>query len=458
MKVNPNKIFNERLKNPTGLPYLNLVIFHTLIGFLIFAFRPLAIVYTFSILIYYILKIMRESHDPLVVLKACSYIAAAEVFLRMTGGLIFYETGKYTVILFIAFGLYYHNFKSSANIFIIFFVLLIPSVVITFLDISFEESFRKTILFNLSGEFCLFACALFCYNRDIKFKDYTKLLDIMLLPIVATATYLVFYTPNLQEVVTGAEGNFAASGGFGPNQVATVLGLGMFILFVRLFLTYNNKVLQFIMYGVLALISFRALATLSRGGVFTAVIMCIFFLFGFLRYAKPVIRTKSLVKIMLITIIGSMVWLASIYATNEMVYNKYTSRNADGSFQEDFTTGRITILETEIDMFESNPFFGIGAGMGKFYRIETMGKLSASHNEITRLISEHGFFGVLCIILLIFAAFNQFLKDPRNIFVLSLTFFWLLTISHSAMRIAAPGLIYGLALLKVKFDHSPKDA
>mgnify|MGYP000600714135 CR=1 FL=1 len=456
--MNPNKFFNERLKNPTGLPYLNLILFHALIGFLIYAFRPLALVYSLAILFYFVLKIMRESHDPLVVLKACSYIAAAEVFLRMTGGLVFYETGKYTVILFIAFGLYYHNFKSSANIFIIFLVLLVPGIVMTYLDISYDNNFRKTILFNLSGELCLFAAALFCYNRDIKFRDYTKLLDFMLLPIIVTTTYVVFYTPNLQEVVTGAEGNFAASGGFGPNQVSTVLGLGMFILFVRLFLTYNNKILQFIMYGVLAIVSFRALATLSRGGVLTAIIMCVLFLFGFLRYAKPVVRTKSIVKIMLLIGIGSMVWLASIFATNEMVYNKYTSRNADGSIQEDVTTGRITILKTEIDMFESNPFFGIGAGMGKFYRGETMGKLSASHNEITRLISEHGFFGILCIILLLLAAFNQYLKDPRNIFVLPLTFFWLLTISHSAMRIAAPGLIYGLALLKVNFDNNANHA
>lgn len=456
--MNPNSFLNERLKNPTGLPYLNLVLFHVLIGFLIFLIKPLSYVYTIGILIYFIFKIMRESHDPMVVLKACSYIVAAEVFLRMTGGLVFYETGKYTVILFVAFGLYYHNFKSSANVFIVFLVLLVPSVVITYLDISYDNNFRKTILFNLSGELCLFASALFCYNRDARFIDYTKLLDIMVLPIVAMATYLVFYTPNLQDVVTGAEGNFAASGGFGPNQVSTVLGLGMFCLFVRLFLTYNNRILRLIMYGLLALITFRALATLSRGGVFTAVAMCGLFLFSFLRYAKPTVRTKSLVKILMLIVGSLLIWSATLVATNEMVYNKYTNRNADGTEQGDITTGRITILQTELDMFERSPFFGIGAGMGKFYRGEILGKLTASHNEITRLISEHGFFGILCILLLVLTAFNHYFKDPRNIFVLPLTFFWLLTISHSAMRIAAPGFIYALALLKVNFDLKRKNA
>lgn len=447
--MNPNRFFNERIKNPTGLPYLNMLLFHVLIGFFIYLFKPLAVVYSLAILFYFILKIMRESYDPLVTLRAGSYIVAAEVFLRMTDGLIFYETGKYAIILFVAFGLYYHNFKNSANIFIVFFVLLIPSVVVTFLDISYEDNFRKTILFNLSGELCLFAAALYCYNREVKLKDYTKFLDTMILPIVAMTTYLILYTPNLQDVVTGAEGNYAASGGFGPNQVSTILGLGMFCLFVRLFLTYNNRILRLLMYGVLALVSFRALATLSRGGVFAAVIMCAFFLFGFLRYAKARVRSKSIIKIMLIVVSSFAVWSATLIATNEMVYNKYTNRDADGSMQEDITTGRLNILQTELDMFEQHPFFGIGAGMGKFYRGEVLGELVASHNELTRLISEHGLLGIICIILLILTAIDHYFKDPRNIFVLPLMLFWLITISHSAMRIAAPGFIYALALLKI---------
>ncbi len=454
----PNQFLNERLKNPTGLPYLNLVLFHALIGFAIYLFRPLSLVYSIGILVFFIQKIIRESHDPLVVLKAASYIVACEVFLRMTGGLVFYETGKYAVILFVIFGLYYHNFKSSANIFIIFFVLLVPSVVVTFMDISLEENFRKTILFNLSGELCLFASALFCYNREIKFRDYTKLIDIIILPIIAMMVYLFLYTPDLQSVVTGAEGNFAASGGFGPNQVATILGLGMFCLFVRLFLAHNNLILRYLMAVVLGLVTFRALATLSRGGVFVSVIMCVIFLFGFLRFARPVIRSKSLIKIVLLGMGSFLVWSATLVATNEMVYNKYTNRNADGTLQDDFSTGRFSILQNEVDMFEKNPIFGIGAGMGKFYRGEYLGTLSASHNELTRLVSEHGVFGIICIILLVLTALNQYLKYPRNIFVIPFMLFWLLTISHSAMRIAAPGFIYALALLKINFDTPKKDA
>lgn len=448
------KNIRERIKKPTDLPYLNQVIFHAILGFAIFTIRPLSIIYTFGILIFFILKIIRNPNNPVIILQAAAYVMAAEVFLRMTGGLIFYETGKYAVILFMLFGLYNHNFKRSANIYILFLLLLIPGVLVTFFDINYETNFRKTILFNLSGPLCLFASALYCYQREVKLIQYLRLLDTMVLPIITMATYLFFYTPNLQDVVTGADANFAASGGFGPNQVSTVLGIGMFCLFVRLFLTYKSRMLRIIMYGVLAFFSFRALATLSRGGVFTAVIMSVFFMISFFRYATPTAKAKGAAKIIAIGVGAIAVWSLTLIATNNMLYNKYTDRNASGKKQGDITTGRIDIAKTDFEAFEQNPVLGIGVGMGKFFRAKEEDIKAASHNEVTRLISEHGFLGILSLILLITIPAVLYLTDNRNIFIIPFILFWFLTINHSAMRIAAPGFIYGLALLKVKFDKS----
>lgn len=442
----------QRIKKPTDLPYLNEVIFHAIIGFAIFTFLPLSYLYSFGILLFFIIKIISKPNDPFVVLQAATYMMAAEVFLRMTGGLILYETGKYAVILFVAFGLYFHNFHKSAYVYIIYLLLLIPGVLVTYLDISYDSDFRKTILFNLSGPLCLFASALFCYQREIKLSQYLRLLDTMVLPIIAMSVYLFFYTPDVQAVVTGAESNFATSGGYGPNQVATVLGLGIFCLFVRLFLTYKHWLLRLVMYAVLAFISYRALVTLSRGGVITAVFMCVVFLISFFRYAKPLAKAKGVLKIIFISIGILAIWSASIIATNNMLYNRYTNRNAGGDKQSSLATGRLEIAMTELKAFEQNPILGIGVGMAKFFRKKTEGIEIATHNEITRLISEHGVFGILSVLLLIGIPAIHFLTDNRNIFIVPLALFWLLTISHSSMRIAAPGLIYGLALLKVKFD------
>jgi len=454
--ISKNNI-KEKLKKPTDLPYLNQVIFHAAIGFAIFTFRPLSLIYSFGILIFFILKIIRNPNNPLIILQAAAYIMAAEVFLRMTGGFILYETGKYAVILFMLFGLYFHDFKRSANIYIIFLLLLIPGVLVTFFDISYETNFRKTILFNLSGPLSLFASAMFCYQREIKLSQYLRILDIMVLPIIAMATYLLFYSPDLQDVVTNADASRGASGGFGPNQVSTALGLGMFCLFVRLFLPFKNRLLQLVMYGILAFISLRALATLSRGGVFTAVIMSLFFMISFFRYATPNAKAKGAIKVIAIGIGAIAIWSISLIATNNMVFNKYTGRNASGVKHDNISTGRLEIALTDYEAFEQNPVLGIGVGMGKFFRAEVEDIKAASHNEVFRLISEHGFLGILSLILLISIPAINFLTDNRNIFIIPLTLFWFLTINHSAMRIAAPGFIYGLALLKVKFEKPRKN-
>jgi hypothetical protein len=440
----------ERSVNKTAeLKFLYLVLFHILIGFLIYVFKPIAVVYALGSILYFVVRILVHSDKPIVVLEAACYIAAGEVFFRMTDGVILYETGKYAVILVILIGLYFHDFKEKVFVFIIYLLLLVPGIVVTYLSVTYDIDFRKTILFNISGPLSLFFSAAYCYKRETNLNTYLKLLDTLTLPIVAMVSYLFFYTPDLQNVVTGADANFAASGGYGPNQVSTVLGLGMFALVVRLFMPYKNLFLRYLMYAFLAFITYRALATLSRGGVFTAIVMCAFFITSYLNFSTEQAKSKHIFRLVFIGLMAVGVWFFSLTQTNNMVYNKYTNRNASGEKQGDFTTGRIDIIESELEVFAEHPVFGIGAGMGKFYRYEQTGVIKASHNEITRLLSEHGVFGLLSIFLLIGVPLTHYFSDTRNIFIIPFLAFWFLTISHSSMRIAAPGVFYGLALLSV---------
>jgi len=102
-------------------------------------------------------------------------------------------------------------------------------------------------------------------------------------------------------------------------------------------------------------------------------------------------------------------------------------------------------------MFLDNPIFGIGVGKNKEYRLETTGIDAASHNEITRMLAEHGMFGLLGLIILLVTPIALYLNNQQNIFVFSFIVFWLLTINHAAMRLSAPAFIYALSLLKVSF-------
>ena len=219
--------------------YYKLLVFHVFLAVVIFLFRPLATIYFLCITIFFSYKILMapKKNKSFYVIMACAYIVGIEVLLRMNGGTFFYEAIKYLVIAFIMMGLISNSFSNQSLIYVLYILLLIPSIFVAVTEMGFETDIRRAIAFNLSGPVCLGITAVFCYKRTITFKQIQNILLFFLLPIVSMMVYLVLYTPNLQEVITGTGSNFETSGGFGPNQVATVLGIGMFVLAVRFFIS-----------------------------------------------------------------------------------------------------------------------------------------------------------------------------------------------------------------------------
>ena len=84
--------------------------------------------------------------------------------------------------------------------------------------------------------------------------------------------------------------------------------------------------------------------------------------------------------------------------------------------------------------------------------VESLKKVTAaSHNEVGRLLEEHGFIGLLLLIILTTIPLFNFFRSTnyQRAFIMSFYVFWFLTINHSAMRIALPGFIYGLSLIHI---------
>jgi len=50
-----------------------------------------------------------------------------------------------------------------------------------------------------------------------------QILKLAVCPIVMMTVYLFLVTEDIRDVVTNTASNFAASGGYGPNQVSTIL-------------------------------------------------------------------------------------------------------------------------------------------------------------------------------------------------------------------------------------------
>jgi hypothetical protein len=436
--------------------YLYLILSHVAIGMMVFLVPFTAKLYAYSIFIagvYFVMKTQNRNQEALMV---AAYITGSEVLLRMTGGNISYEFSKYGVMIFVFIGMYYSGFSKGATPYWFFLLLLVPSVVISTFVLDFDTNIRTTIAFNISGPVCLAVASLYTYRRKITLEQVNNILLCMGLPIITCTVYLIFYTPNLQDVITGTQSNFQTSGGFGPNQVATFLGLGMFVFFSRIILESRSKFLVVLNLIIVFNISYRGMVTFSRGGMVTGFIMIVLLL-SFL-YFKSNYRGK--VKLNYIVVIISLammaIWGYTSAQTGGLINKRYKNQDAAGRVKESKFTGRAEIAENEIILFLENPIFGVGVGKGVELRTMKTGFVILSHDEITRMLAEHGSLGILGLLILFLTPLVLYLENSFNMFMLCFVAFWFLTINHAAMRTAVPAFVYSLSLLNVQLGMNRK--
>jgi len=72
-----------------------------------------------------------------------------------------------------------------------------------------------------------------------------------------------------------------------------------------------------------------------------------------------------------------------------------------------------------LNIFADNPLLGIGPGAGTEKRVDYgYGDRVAAHIEYSRLLAEHGLFGVFSLLILVFTRSGSFLGDDRSFSVL----------------------------------------
>lgn len=435
------------------LLYLNLILFHVGIGFLMYIFPFVSKIYGYAILffgLWYVIKMQNKNNEVLIV---AAYIVGSEVFLRMTGGNPIYEFSKYGVIIFIIIGMYYSGFSKGAIPYWFFLLLLVPSVVLSAFVLNTDTNIKNTIAFNISGPICLGVSSLYTYRRKISLTQMNTILLSMGLPIISCVVYLIFFTPSVQDVVTSTQSNFETSGGFGPNQVATVLGLGMFIFFSRIILESKTKLSLFFNMIIAITIAYRGVITFSRGGMITGIIMIVL-LIVFL-YSKANLNGRVKLNVILLLIITSItvVWIYTSFQTGGLINKRYANQDASGNAKESTFTGREDVALSELNMFLDNPILGVGVGKGVEVRLMDTGNKVLSHDEITRMLAEHGSLGILGLLILFFTPLFLYLDNKFNMYLLCFLTFWFFTINHAAMRIAAPAFVYSLSLLHIYFSE-----
>lgn len=424
---------------------LVVIVVHILFGYLAtFGFFPMPFAYVILLTSIAISIFSGNKNEESTLLA--SYLVGLEVFLRMTKGAPLFETGKYSVMLVLVIGSFLGPSRNKLTLSFVFYLLLLMLGII-FTQVPDGESLRKSIAFNLSGPFMLGVCALYFYKRRMNVETLYDSMYMAVLPIFSMITFMYFRTPDLREIAFGGVSLGETSGGFGPNQVATIIGFGIFI--IGFFIISKKKFSGFVFLDALFLAYFiyRGLLTFSRGGVLTGAI-------AFVTFALLYVRTqRSFAKLFQYIFIGGIfvvgVWVYTSDVTGGMLNNRYTGRNASGIKKKDATAGRLDIITTQLESFRDAPIFGIGVGNGKYVRQTKVNKAIASHNELTRLIEEHGLIGLVMLILLFVVPLLHIFKSNsfHQAVLIPFLLFWFLTINHSAMRIAFPGFIYGLSMI-----------
>lgn len=435
--------------------YVLVLFAHVILGVILFHYPKLCSFYGLAIAVFGLVYIIRNKNRNHEILQVAGYFVGVEVLIRMTHGFLNYEFVKYSVVVLVALGLLHSGFSKKALLYWVYLLALIPSVVFHHDMYASSRDVLNEISFSLSGPVCLGFLAIYCYKKKITLATMQRVLICIGLPILSCAIYVMLYSPEISIYLRGVNSNYWFSGGFGPNQVASTLGLGMFVFFVQFVLNSPTKIRLWINFFIFSLMCYLGLLTFSRGGMITGCLVCIVLLISIYYNSKSYGKLKSWQGLLYFTVTLIAVVSLISYQTNGLIEKRYANRDHRGNLRPDKASDRKEIAFEEVNMFIKNPVFGIGTSNADQIRKNRIGKKVQSHDELTRLLAEHGSLGLINILILIIIPLRLFLKFKEDVFIITFFTFWFLTINHSGMRIAAPALIYALMLLKISIDDAP---
>lgn len=371
-----------------------------------------------------------------VVAYAVIYVASTDVLWRLGDIAVGWESAKYAIVLVFGYRVLRGRATSAVYLGLIFVALLLPGAIetVVLLDLS---GARDSLAAHLTGPIALGLAVAFFGSRRMEPEVFERCLFVGLLPIVALSGAVLRATLTAGEITFGSESNFATSGGFGPNQVSAMLGLGALLCFLLAMSARRYRIrLGASVLGV-ALVGQAAL-TFSRGGVVNvvaAVVLAMVLgrqgLHGFARLLQVVVVA---------TVLAGWVLLPRLDA--------FTDGALTERFQDTSTTNRSDLFDEELSIFDENWKTGLGAGgLSQIVR-PSSGIKEAPHTEYSRLLAEHGLFGVLALGVMAWMAVRAIRRSSPGFsrFATVALLAWSLTeMTHAATRIATIGLMFGLA-------------
>jgi hypothetical protein len=366
-----------------------------------------------------------------------AYIIGAEVLWRQTGAMVFWESGKYAVSAIFLLGLMRFRAGTKPALPVLYFMMLLPSALLTMEVLDVADA-RGQLSFNLSGPLALTVCALFFSQVRLTRNQIHRLFLAAIAPIVGITTVAVFHTATTKAINFGTEAVFATSGGFGPNQVSGVMGLGVLLCLLYIVGERQSMAIRLFLLGTMLVMATQSALTFSRSGLYCALgAAALAFLF-LIRDART--RMRFIVMGAVLFAVGNFVIFPAL--------ESFTGGALSARYQKKGLTGRDEIARSDLELWARNPIFGVGPGVGYTARTEELGYRSAAHTEFSRLLSEHGSLGLIALLLLIGMTITRLRRagSPRAKALTTAFLTWsILFMAVNAMRIAAPSFCFGLA-------------
>lgn len=379
-----------------------------------------------------------KSRNPVVVIPVMGYIAGMEVVWRSAHAAIPWEFGKYSVsflaiVAILRFGL----LRRASKLPLIYFLLLVPSI---FVMPAFD---REDVAFNLSGPFSLAVLTMFMSTQNLDGKLFKRLLLSTLAPILGLAALATFSTVTADRLVFGGSTK-VTSAGIGPNQVSSVLGLGILLALFYVFTDRKSHRLRWFLLACCLWLGAQSALTFSRGGLATTVLALIAGAFFLLqdRYTRGAFLLRTL---LIVAISATLLYPALNAVTDGALGERFSSTSL---------TGRDKIIEADLIAFREHPVLGVGPAGSKTYHARIF-RWSSAHTEYSRVLAEHGSAGLLALLVLLVMSARRALQSGSMVskaFAAAMTCWALLYMFHSAMRLAAPSLIFALGAATLAFE------
>lgn len=436
---------------------ISTLLIHILLGFLSLFTTLFFVLWFYLVLVTNITSIINNSTRSKTILLFSGYFLGLEIIGRMIRASPFvpYQIGIYFMLLVFSYGIIKTPSGSWGYIGKIILLLCIPG----FYMIPYG-SYLAFFLNSFSGILCLGLGAVYFGAQSYTSVDLRNFIKITVLPIITIVIYISIKSPSFNDIDFTLSSNFETSGGFGSNQVSTILGLGACLLilpFLRKEIIFSSyKFISIILIGVF---TFRGLLTFSRGGILGALLAATLS-YLYLNWKLKEKMYKTLFQILLVSIGCFIIFTVTNRLTGGTLSERYkgeTARTLSGNRTRNLntiTSNRIRIALAEWDIFSDNVLLGVGPGSGYDAREKYLGIRIASHTEFTRLLAEQGIPGLLIGLIFIFYPLLRIRnsKSVKETYYL-IGFFALAVITsfHSAMRTMITPLFWALSCARFSF-------